>query len=61
MNETETPAGVVHHFPGAPNRANLTLRSHPRKRKPATINRLKSVISSMRTYAQRRRLMPKGG
>jgi integrase len=129
VNETETPAGVVHHFPGAPNRANLTLltladvymadfpgrdatrsytvafwlrelgdrrvldidadciaevldrmitspvhkyagrdpetgkpilRSHPRKRKPATINRLKSVISSMLTYAQRRRLMPKG-
>jgi hypothetical protein len=129
QNEAETPAGVVHHFPGAPNRANLTLRefadvymanfagrdasrpysvafwvrelgdrrildidadaiadvldrmvtspvhkyagkdpatgkpilrTHPRKRAPATINRLKSVISSMLTYAQRRRLMPKG-
>ncbi len=26
VNDTETPAGVVHHFPGASNRANLTLR-----------------------------------
>jgi hypothetical protein len=25
--KTETPTGVVHHFPGVPNRANLTLRT----------------------------------
>jgi hypothetical protein len=30
------------------------------RRKPATINRLKSVISSMLSFAQRRRLMPRG-
>jgi integrase len=128
VNETETPAGGMHHFPGASNRnptlreladvymANFpgrdatrpysvsfwvrelgdrrildidadciaevldrmiatpvhkyagrdpatgkpVLRTHPRKRAPATINRLKSVISSMLAYAQRRRLMPKG-
>lgn len=30
------------------------------RRAPATINRLKSVISSMLSFAQRRRLMPRG-
>jgi len=30
------------------------------RRKPATINRLKSVVRSMLPFAQRRRLMPKG-
>ena len=30
------------------------------RRKPATINRLKSVVSGMLTFAQRRRLMPRG-
>ena len=54
-------ATPVHKYAGKdPATGKPVLRTHPRKRAPATINRLKSVISSMLAYAQRRRLMPKG-